>query len=867
MFIPVQHSDRTALAIIENLPDAVLVLDCEGRIQWASPSACESGFAPAGYMKHSATVPIHPDDVVRFAGGLDEAITHPGRAIRVRVRAMSAATRAPQPIEATFRFLPDEPGIHGVLVVIREREPDSDAHTPRGRASLSRNAFVRSGDIERESEEQLRQVVRLSSIGIWDHNHVTGEFYWSPEHRKIFGWGPDEPVTASNEAAAWQAGSVVHPQDRERASRSVKRAHDADSDGRFDLEYRIVRRDGSVRWIATRSQTFFEGTGDARRPVRTVGAVQDITEQKEAQRQLQLTKRAVDKCNTAIFWINATGQVTYANECACRSLGLSGEELVGRYVWDFDPDFPPSRWPVLWEQARRDKSITVESRHRRSDGHVFPVEAVGNYLAIDGEEHLFVFAQDATERQRAERERQLMHAAIDKSHTPFYAISPSGQIVYANDHACLMLGLTRDELIGRHLWDIDPGMDAGQQKSFWAMMKARGIARFETTHRRSDGTTVPVEITANFFSFKGEEFTFVFISDITERKKAERTLRESEERLRQAVLTYDIGIFEHDHVTDSVYCSPELRKYLGLEEDNTVNIPIPVFKDYVHPDDRERTYAAVARAHDPRGDGRYTNQYRVIRSDGSIRWFETRAQTFFEGEGASRRAVRTVGAIADITERHLMNHALKRSLHEKDTLLREVHHRVKNNLQIIASLLHFQAKKVRDPADLAAFVDGRNRLRSMILVHEKLYQSADLSHIEFGGYLQSLVRDLQRSYSSMTRHVDVRVCADNLALPIEAALPCGMILCELLTNVFKYAFPNARTGHAEVTLKAADGRAQLTVSDDGVGLPAGFSPEHATSFGWQLIRNLTTQLGGTATVGRGAGTHVTIDFPTPAPDP
>jgi len=817
-------------------------------------------------MERSATVPIHPDDAARFAGGLNEAIAHPGRTVRVSALAISAG--APKPMEATFRFLPDTPGIQGVLAVMRERDTGSGAHTAGPGDRLSRNVLARPpGDTERESEEQLRQVVRLSSIGIWDHNHVTGEFYWSPEHRKIFGWGLDEPVTASHPAGvAWQTWSLVHPQDRERASRSVQRAHEADSDGRFDLEYRIVRRDGSVRWIATRSQTFFEGTGEARHPVRTVGAVQDITEQKEAQRQLQLTQRAVEKCNTAIYWINAVGQVTYANECACRSLGLSCDELVGLYVWDFDPDFPPSRWPSLWEQARRDKSISVETRHRRSDGHVFPIEAVGNYLVIDGEEHLFVFAQDATERQRAERERQLMHAAIDKSHTPFYAVSPSGQVVYANDHACFMLGLTREELVGRHLWDIDPSVDAAQQASFWAMMKARGIVRFETTHRRADGTTVPVEITANFFSFKGEEFTFVFISDITERKKAERALRESEERLRQAVLTYDIGIFEHDHITDSVYCSPELRKYLGLEEDTSVEIPIPVFKDCVHPDDRERTYAAVARAHDPSGDGRYSNQYRVIRSDGSIRWFETRSQTFFEGEGAARRATRTVGAIADITDRHRMNHALKRSLHEKETLLREVHHRVKNNLQIIASLLHFQAKKVRDPADLAAFIDGRNRLRSMILVHEKLYQSADLSRIEFGGYLQALVRDLQRSYLPVIRHIDVHVAADKLALPVESAVPCGMILCELLTNVFKYAFPDARSGHADVSLKVANDRVQLTVSDDGVGLPVGFSPEHATSFGWQLIRNLTTQLGGTATIGGSAGTHVTINFPTPAPD-
>jgi two-component sensor histidine kinase len=198
---------------------------------------------------------------------------------------------------------------------------------------------------------------------------------------------------------------------------------------------------------------------------------------------------------------------------------------------------------------------------------------------------------------------------------------------------------------------------------------------------------------------------------------------------------------------------------------------------------------------------------------------------------------------------------------EKETLLREVHHRVKNNLQIIAGLLYFQAKKLKNAEDLVVFNEGRDRLRAMILVHEKLYQSEGLSRIEFRAYLQALVSDLWHSYSANVKNrVTAHVIAEQIALPVESALPCGMIVCELLTNAIKYAFPAGRSGEIRVTLSAEGERVMLGVSDDGIGLPPDFEPERSTTFGWQLVRNLATQLGGTVTIDRSAGTCVVLEF-------
>ena len=830
-------------ALVENMADGVLILDRDGAVLWSQLSPHKLGLDSQPLTGQAAAEFLHGRDAGRFRAALTEAVANPGRRIRADSLPLATSREPARSADLSLTFLPDTAGINGVLVVIRVNER------------------LRSPD-QSPSEEQLRQVVRLSHIGVFEHNHITNEVYWSPEHRRICGWGPTERVVLmSRDGNLENVSRLIHPVDWERVRNEVKRAHSGEGDGRFDMEYRIIRRDdGALRWVMIRSQTFFEGAGAERRPVRTVGAVEDITARKNAERQIGLMQTSVDRCSTAIYWVNSRAQITYANDRACQSLGLPREELIGLRVWDFDPNFAPDRWYPLWEHVKRDKSIVLQTHHRRKDGTLFPIEALGTYLQLDEEEIVFVFAQDVSERERAERQLRMLHAAIDKSHTPFFSITPSGEIVYANEHACRTLGFAPQELIGKHTWDIDPSVPADKPE-MWAAVRHTGHLRFETTHRHKNGTLIPVEVTANYFSYKNEEFALAFAQDITERKQAEIALRTSEERLRQVALVYNIGLFEHDIITNRYYWSPELRNYWGISPQEPVE---PTFLwEVTHPEDLESVREAHRRARDPQGDGRYSMQHRVIRPDGSIRWVDMRARTFFEGTGEQRHPVRTVGALVDITERRKAMEALRDSLREKEILLREVHHRVKNNLQIIASLLHFQAKQVKHPDDLAAFADGRNRLRSMILVHEKLYQSPDLSRVDLGNYLRALVRDLHHSYLNSGGSLDIRVAIEPVALPIESALPCGMIVCELLTNVFKYAFPEGRRGSVTVSLGVSNGLIRLCVNDDGIGLPATFDADQGASFGWQLIRNLISQLGGAANVGSHDGTQVEVTFPLP----
>jgi PAS domain S-box-containing protein len=719
----------------------------------------------------------------------------------------------------------------------------------------------------RENVERLRQVIRLSHIGIFDHYHLTGAIYCSPEQREIFGLTPDEEVilrdTAGRDPREYDFRDSIHPLDRERTISAAQRSHES-ADGLFDIEYRIIRRDGAVRWLSTRAQTFFEGTGAALRPVRTIGAVQDITERKRAERQLLLTQTSIDKSSVAIFWINPSAEIMYVNEQAGAGLGRACVELTGCHVWDIDPDLTPEEWAGIWRHIKEHGSLRLERRHRRKDGSTFPIEVTGSYVVYEGEEQMFVFSQDITERKRAEESLALFRDCTDRSSDAIFWNNASGGFDYVNEHACRSLGYTREELLRLKFWDIDDTFPEERWHRLWKKWESASddsTGRTLSLHRHKNGATFPIEAVGQHIRTQaGHSLQVGYVRDITDRKRAEQALLESEERLKQVALVYNIGVFDHDHTSDTVYWSPELREYLELPP-GAVALPTD-FRPLVHPEDLEKVEAAVRQAHDPAGDGRYAIQHRIVTPSGSLKWLDTRSKTFFAGEPGARYPRRTVGAMVDITARMEAAEALRVSVREKETLLREVHHRVKNNLQIISSVLHFHAKKVKNPEDLVVFNEARNRLRAIILVHERLYKSTGLARIDFRTYIQAFVHDLWRSYAqSASGRISVHVAADPVELPIESALPCGMIVCELLTNSIKYAFPGERRGEIRVALSTADGRVTLSVNDDGIGLPADFDPARSPTFGWQLIRNLAAQLDATLTAtGGNTGTQVALLF-------
>ncbi len=216
------------------------------------------------------------------------------------------------------------------------------------------------------------------------------------------------------------------------------------------------------------------------------------------------------------------------------------------------------------------------------------------------------------------------------------------------------------------------------------------------------------------------------------------------------------------------------------------------------------------------------------------------------------------------------NELLSKSLNEKQILLKEIHHRVKNNLQVISSLLYLQSRKIKDETSLSLFRDSQSRVKSMALIHEKLYQSQDLANINFSEYVKSLTKYLLRTYRTGDRHIDLVVNAQDILLPLNAAIPCGLIINELVSNALKYAFPHKKNGketgvtsenRIDVIVKQNEnGKYTLIVRDNGVGFPNNVDFRKTHSLGLQLVNNLTSQLEGNVELNNHVGTEFVITF-------
>jgi PAS domain S-box-containing protein len=240
------------------------------------------------------------------------------------------------------------------------------------------------------------------------------------------------------------------------------------------------------------------------------------------------------------------------------------------------------------------------------------------------------------------------------------------------------------------------------------------------------------------------------------------------------------------------------------------------------------------------------------------RLFDCKVEPLHDRDG---QLLGLIGIALDITDRKLAEEQIKNSLKEKELLLKEIHNRAKNNLQVISSLLNLQAGYIKDEQARERFKETRDRLKAMVLIHETLYQSEDLTAIDFGGYIRNLAVHLFRSHQVNAHAIKLHLDVEPISLDIDRATPCGLIMNELIANALQYAFPNGACGEIRLDFhEDAQRRITLQVGDTGIGLPENLDFRQAESLGFQLINTLTEQIQGTIALDRSAGTTFTLTF-------
>jgi len=238
-------------------------------------------------------------------------------------------------------------------------------------------------------------------------------------------------------------------------------------------------------------------------------------------------------------------------------------------------------------------------------------------------------------------------------------------------------------------------------------------------------------------------------------------------------------------------------------------------------------------------------------------WMEIFLNPIYDSEGN----VCEISLVAhDITEKKYTEKEIVESLKEKEVLLKEIHHRVKNNLQVISSILNLQSSFVKDEKTLDILEESRNRIRSMAIIHESLYQTSNFSSINFSDYLLNLTTSLIASYRVHSGSVELKTQVDRVELVLDQAIPCGLLVNELITNALKYAFPGNRSGVIFMGLTEKEMCIELVISDDGVGMPEGFSILNSDTLGLQLVNTLVEQLDGEIRVENSGGIKYLITF-------
>lgn len=716
------------------------------------------------------------------------------------------------------------------------------------------------------------------------------------------------------EIKGWNWLAALHPDDRDRTrhlwSEAVRKTET------YLTEYRVRSVTGEYHQFAVRGVPILNDDGTVRE---WVGTCTDITIQRQAEAALQRNNTIfysiIDTSPDLIFVKDLEGRFVLANIHTANWLGVPVAELLGKRNSELcsesvaavleqgDRQVITSGQPFTYEET-----LPCQGEPRTLLTTKCPwFDAAGNVVGVIG------ISRDISERRQTEE-------ALRLAQNRYTLASQAGQVgvwdwdlntneIYLDPILKAILGYEDHEITnhlddwGQYIYAEDaPAVMAaaqahieGQSAEFhiehrmhhkdgslrWILARGTVLRDEHGTPYRMMGTDTDItclkQAEAAIRALNAdleqrveertqalEAMNLELLREVAERRRTEAALRQSEEKFRRLAENVPGVIYRYvwhpDGRDEFTYINPRCWEIYELS-------PAEILKNAqlmwlrVHPDDVRGIEEGIELSRlrmQP-----FFAEYRICMPDGRVKWI----QAYSQPEALPDGGVAWDGLFIDVSDRKATEEQLRLSLCEKEALLAEIHHRVKNNLQIISSLLNLQANRVDDPQTQRALEDSWSRIDSMALVHETLYQTQDFSHIRFSAYLKNLSTNLFRSYTRPGDQIKLEVKADeHLCLSLDQAIPCGLIVNELITNALKHGFPQERVGLVAIALTTRpDGKIVLSVSNDGVGLPAQFNLKQTRSMGLRLVTSLVEQLEGTLELDQGELTTFRIIFEAALP--
>jgi PAS domain S-box-containing protein len=893
--------------ILETLPVGVCIIDRNGGITDSNTMMNRIWGVPDGAFPIATTM----EEYVRYNGRWRDT----GTALKPEDWAASRALQNGETVIGDLvdiqRFNEEDATISVSAVPLYDRDGSLD-----GAVAVMQDVSVqqRTETTLREREEQYRTMVETSPDMLWEIDTRGCFTYVSPQIADTLGYPPEEML-----------GRPVFSLRLPDAVDAVKEtflSHLQNREPMHTFEVSADHADGTPRSIEIRSAKIRNSTGQV---TGFRGIARDITEQRRAEERDQANKQQyqdlVENLNDVIFTVDMDGLITFVSPAGEERFGYRPSDLMGRSFQDvvFCEDLPALI--RRFGEIRQGIIVPLEWRLVQQDGSLVWVRSSTRPVAYAGGTAGFLGTiTDISRERRAEEELReseaSYHGLFNTIRQAIYILDREGRFLDVNDGAVAMYGYPREAFLGKRPEFLSaPGMNdleavgetirtaftgEPQQLEFWGL--------------RSNGEIFPKEIVFYRGTYFGEEVLIAIAADITERMHTSEASRLSNILLETANRQMDCPALLQKYLqVIQAYAGCEVvgihlerpgmmpcEAWSGLPGDGgTAGSPLSGIVD------RGISAAVVGGITDPtqpffssRGSFYIngTTSVQEARRRAGDRTWTLSSQAGFESVALIplRQGGQVIGLIclADLKEQRVplarvevleavtpqmlatiqrvtAEDRIRRSLEEKEVLMKEIHHRVKNNLAVIISLIDLQIEDITDDQTLRMLQDLQGRVATMALVHEFLYGSGDLSRINFGQYLQDLVPKLVQSLGGSTP-VEVEYRVDPALLPLEIAVPCGLIANELVTNSLKYAFPTGKPaspdGGAACSIivsfrETGDGFA-LSIGDNGAGLPDGFDWKTTKTLGLQLVRILAChQLRGQVEHEERDGTWFTIHFP------
>lgn len=601
----------------------------------------------------------------------------------------------------------------------------------------------------------------------------------------------------------------------------------------------------------------------------SIASFVDITELKHATEALETSERdyrlIIEHMQEAFYRTDMEGTILMVSPSFVTEFGYDHEtEVLGKNITELIYVSPEERIRFLNELGRTGKITGYELTLRRKDGSLLETQVSShiNYGPMGIPHEVEGIIRNITEQKKAiealNESEQRFRELANLLPQIIFETDTDGKVTYANRAAFKWFGY-QDEDFWRGVNILSLITPADREKTIMSLKeKLTGQKQtyppLEIVAQRKDGRTFPIAVYSSPIWRNGQIIGIRgTVVDLTDRIEAEKNIREREQIYRTIFETMGTaGLLMEDDATISLVNSEfeRLSGYSREEIEHKLK-----WTTFVVPEDLERMLVQHRQRRKDQSKALRQYEFRFVRRSGEIRDIFITVDTI---PGTST----SIGSLLDITERKKAEDSILQALQEKEVLLKEIHHRVKNNLQSVWSLIDLQIGTIRDQDTINTLRDSQNRIRAIALIHETLYRSQDLSHIDFSVYLQSLVDTIMSTYAISAERIVVLMDIEEIQLDVDSGIACGLIVNELLSNTFKHAFPDDRRGEIRIGFRGEDKEYVLWFSDNGVGIPAHIDPATSSSLGLRLVSILSTdQLDGSLELVRGEGTTFVVRFP------